>query len=209
MNVPEWVARAKRVEAATVDVGFLVSDSFYFGPDYDISSELWRTLREPLYRPAVELCRSCALTRALVDSPGEMITYYRDVLRLCDKHGKQWSHQPSYFWLRPLLYSPGQFDISFPWYDTWDETRPVLDVLERGGEGEIFSDLEQGWEVTMFAADGRLFIRQGDFDSGEELKCVSCDHAALAGQVGPVRSRCERLLNEMRAALGFDYWRRR
>jgi hypothetical protein len=208
VDVPEWVSRAKPVDGAVVEVGFLVSESFYFGPENDFSPDQWRTLREPLYQPATERHAGHVLSRALAGSTSELLRHYADVIRLRDKHGKRWVGQPTYFWVRPLIFSPGVFDISFPWYDTWEETKPLLAALEQTIESEIFSDLEQGWEVTIFASGGRLFIRQGDFDSGEEQECVSCDRAELVAQVR-VRERCERILLELRAALGTDYWSRR
>jgi hypothetical protein len=209
MDDPEWVSRAKPVERAVIEIGFLISDSFYFGPENDFSPEQWKSLREPLYQPAIERHGNYVLTNALSETPSELLKHYADVIRMRDKHGKRWQMQPTYFWMRPLIFSPGAFDISFPWYDTWEETKPLLDALERPGEGEIFSDLEQGWEVAIVASGGRLLIRQEDFDSGEEQECVSLDRASLTTQIPLLRDRCDRVLSELRVELGHDYWSRR
>lgn len=206
MDDPEWVSRAKPSDAAVVEIGFLISDSFYFGPENDFSPEQWQSLRDPLYRPAIDRHGNYVLTSALSESPAELIKHYADVVRARDKHGKRWARQPTYFWMRPLIFSCGVFEISFPWYDTWEETKPLLDALERSGDGELFSDLEQGWEVAIVASGDRLFMRQGDFDSGEEEECVSCDRASLTRQVQPLRDRCEAVLAELRSGLGHDYW---
>ena len=209
MDDPEWVSRTRPVGAAVVEVGFLISDSFYFGPEDDFSPEQWQSLREPLYQPAIERHGNYVLTSALAETPAELVKHYADVIRARDRHGKRWTKQPTYFWIRPLIFSPGTFEISFPWYDTWEESEPLLDALERSGEGEIFSDLDQGWEVAIVASGGRLLMRQGDFDSGEEQECVSCDRTYLTRQVPLLRDRCERMLSELRRALGHDYWSRR
>jgi hypothetical protein len=206
---PEWVSRAKRVDAAVVDVGFMVSESFYFGPENGFSPEQWESLREPLYQPTVERHGQYVLTSALAATPAELLKYYADVIRMRDKHGKRWAMQPTYFWMRPLIFSPCVYEISFPWYDTWEETKPLLDAIEWPGDGEIFSDVEQGWEVAIVASGDRLLIRQGDFDSGEEQECVSCDRSNLSRQIPLLRDRSERLLSELRHELGHDYWSRR
>ena len=205
----EWVSRAKPVDDAVVEIGFLASESFYFGPETEFSPAQLKEMREPLYQPRVARHGPYVLTSALADSREELIKYYADVIRLRDKHGKRWETQASYFWMRPVIFSPGIFQISFPWYDTWEEARPLLDAIELPGEGEIFMDLEQGWEVTVIAAGGGLFIRQGNFDSGEEQECVSCDRAGLARQVSALRDRCEMILAELRREFGRDYWSRR
>ena len=33
MDRPDWISRAKSVEAVSVDVGFLIAESYYFGPE--------------------------------------------------------------------------------------------------------------------------------------------------------------------------------
>lgn len=209
MGNPEWVSRAKPVDAALLEVGFLASESFYFGPENDFSPEQWQSLREPLYQPAVARHQGWVLTSALAKSPDELLKHYADVIRLRDKHGKRWTRQPPYFWMRPLVFLPTAFEISFSWYDTWEEATFLLDALESSGEGEIFSDVEQGWEVMIVASGDRLFVRQGDSDSGEEQECISCDRADLVRQVPPLRSRCEQILAKLRQEFGQDYWSRR
>lgn len=205
MNAPDWVGRARPVEGATVEVGFFVWEDFYYGPENGFTPEQWETLRAPLYRPALERHGSYVLTRVLADSPGELVRYYADLLRRMDRHGKQAIRQPQYFWLSPLIFSTGELEISFPWHDTWEDAERLLDALEASEDGEVFSGIEQGWELTIFASGERLFIRQCD-NTGEEHECVSCDRAGLTRQVPPLRARSGRLLEELRAAFGHDYW---
>ena len=206
MDVPDWVARAKPVTGLTVEVGFLTEETFYYGPENDISPEQWAALRKPLYQPDVPRHDGYVLTGALVEAPEELVKHYADVVRLLGEHGKWSARQPHYFWLRPILFAPEPFAITFPWYDAWDEAEPVLDALEAGGEGVVFDDVEQGWEVVMFIAGGRLFIRQGNFDTGAEEACVCCEWEPVARQIPALRARCHHLLGRLRSAFGRDYW---
>ncbi len=209
MDRPEWISRAKPVEAVSVDVGFLISENFYYGPDNGFTQEQWQKLREPLYRPQVEQYGDYLLSSELSESAVELVRYYQDVLRLVARHRKEIGQQSQYFWMRPVIFARGEFAITFPWYDTWEEATPVLDALAGSGEGLLLHDLDQGWEFHAFAEGDRLFLRQGDFDSDEEHFAIAADRAQLGGQVPAVRERVGRLMQELSAALGRDYWTRR
>jgi hypothetical protein len=209
MGESEWISRVMPVEVVIVDVGFLISESFYYGPENGFTQEQWQQLREPLYRPKVERYGDYLLSSELSDSAAELVRYYQDVLRLVARHRKEIGQQSQYFWTRPLIFARGGFAITFPWHDTWGEATPVLDALAGPGEGLLFHDLEQGWEFHAFAEGDRLFLRQGNFDSGEEHFAIATDRAKLGGQVPAVRDRVGRLVQELSAALGRDYWSRR
>jgi hypothetical protein len=210
MELPEWAARATPVENPILEVGFVVWDDFYYGPKNGYSREQWQTLREPLYRPAMELYHrnvDYALTAALEHSLGEMVRHYQDVLRLAEKHGIA-APQP-HFWVKPYLFFDGGGEIPFDWHDTREQAEWVFSALESPGDGEIFDGVEQGWEVNIVADGGRLFIRHADFDTQQEHACIRCDRGTLVRQAAPLRARLDRILAELRAALGADYWSRR
>jgi hypothetical protein len=206
---PEWISRAKAAANVTVDVGFLISKTFYYGPENGFSQEQWQQLREPLLQPALEQYGDFLLSAALGESVEELIQYYRDVVRISAKHRKEIRQQSPYFWIRPLIFSRGEFAISFPWYDTWEEALPVLNALVATGDGLLFDDLDQGWQLQMFAEGGHLYLRRSDFDSGEEQCIIAANRAQIAGQVPALRNRVAQQLQELTAALGRDYWSRR
>lgn len=209
MDRPEWISRAKAVDALTVEIGFLIAESFYYGPENGFSPEQWRQLRAPLHQPSVERYGDFLLSAALTPSAAELVKYYKDVLRLVAQHRKEIKQQLYYFWMRPLIFAVGEFTLTFPWYDTWGEAVPLLDALVSPRDGLVFQDMDQGWEFEAFADGDLLFLRQSDCDSGEEHFVIAADRAQIAGQVPAVRQRVERLLRELSAALGRDYWSRR
>jgi hypothetical protein len=209
MDRPDWTSRATAVDAVRVDVGFLVSETFYYGPGHGWSPEQWQQLREPLYQPQIERYGQYVLSAVLEKSAAELIRYYQDALRLIARHRKLPGQQLGYFWMRPLLFAPGDFYIDFPWYDTWEEAVPVLEALASPNDGLLFQDMDEGWEFQAFAEGDRLFLRQSDFPSGEDYSVVAADRATVAGQVPAVRQRVGRVLGELVAAVGRDYWSRR
>lgn len=209
MEHPEWISRAKPVDNVRVEIGFLVSETFYFGPEDDVSAEQWKRLREPLYRPEIELYGDFVLSSSLGHSASELIRYYRDVLRLAAHHRKSRESLASYFWMRPLIFAGDQFDIRFPWSDTWPEANSVLDALAAPGNGELLHDLEQGWEFHAFADAEQLFLRAGVLETREEHFVIATNRSPVVGQIAELRARVSRSMNELIAALGQDYWSHR
>jgi hypothetical protein len=208
MDRPEWISRAKPVEAVCVDVGFLIAESFYYGPELEFTQEQWQLLREPLYQPTTERYGDYLLSSELSESATELAWYYQDVLRLVARHRKKIGRKSQYFGMRPLIFVRGEFALTFPWYDTWGEAMPVLDALAGVGEGLLFDDREQGWEFHAFAEGDRLFLRQGDSDSGEEHLAIATDRAQFGDQASAARERVGRLVRELTAAIGWDFWSR-
>jgi hypothetical protein len=159
---------SKAVESVEVDVGFLIERTFYYGPENGFTQEQWQQLREPLYQPTIELYGNLLLSADMRESVAELVPYYQDVERLIVYHMKKMGQQSHYFWMRPLIFTRGEFAITFPWYDTWEEAVPMLDALTALGDGQLFHDLDQGWEFHAFADGDQLVLRQGDLDSGKE-----------------------------------------
>ena len=205
MDNLEWTKTAKHVDNASLDVGFVISDSFYYGADNDFTPEEWESSRTRITQPELPKFGDFVLGEDVGDA-GELLKYYRDVLILAKEHNKQIENRSSYFWIRPLIYKRDEFAITFPWYDTYEEIRRFLESAEEHKEGQVFWDRDQCWELTAHARNGRLYIREWDPDYEEEHVSVSLDFASLRSQIEPTRNRIDNILTQLRAALGKDYW---
>jgi hypothetical protein len=135
-----------------------------------------------------------------------LIRYYQDVLRLIERHGQQADENEQYFWLKPVIYTRGVFDITFSWHDTWVEAETALDNLSATSEGSLYEDFEQGWHFESFAEGARLFLRDSDPDFNKEHVCIVTDRRAFSEQIPTVRERMTRVLQELRTTFGRDYW---
>ncbi len=71
-----------------------------------------------------------------------------------------------------------------------------------GVDGVLGLDFLRGLTLTVD-------FRQSDFDSGEEHFVIATGRASIAGQVPEVRERVGRVLQELSAAIGQDFWSRR
>lgn len=217
--IPDWTRRATRIEDVTVEIGFLVSPDFYFGPENRFTEEQWESMREPLYAPAADIYvpppgRGCArylLTQTLENSTGELIAYYADVLRLAEKHRKKLIRQRHYFEICPILYSRnGEFELRWFYHNSWEEAALTLQGLEQRGDGLLDDSIEQGWELEVVGEGDRLFVRVTNPDAepgeAEESECVRCDRPSLIRQIGPLRERTRRIRAALNAAFSVDYW---
>jgi len=205
---PEWIPRAVPLETVYLDVGFLVSKDFYYGPENDFTPEQYQGLRNPLYQPQLKRYGDFVLSEAIESSAAELIRYYQDVLLHIDRYHKNVKQQGSYFWMRPILYSSGVFAGASPWYDTWEEATSLLVALTSTEEGEVFWDYDQGWQFEVFAEADRIYLRDSDPDYGEERYVIAVDRSNLAAQASEVRRRGSRVLQELVAGIGRDFWTR-
>lgn len=208
-----------RIEDVVVEIGFLVSPDFYFGPGNRFTEEQWERMREPLYTPAAELyvppagagCARYLLSQTVERSSDELITYYADVLRLIEKHRKKLIRERQYFKMHPILYSPrGGFELRYFHNNSWEDAALTLQNLEQRKDGVLDDSIEQGWELEVVGEGDRLFIRVTNPDAepgeAEESDCVWCDRASIVQQIGPLRERMRRIRAALNAAFPVDYW---
>ncbi len=89
-----------------VDIGYIIANSFYFGPANNFTQEQWVREREPVYKPDVPMYGDFALSCDAEGSENELIKYYQNVIELCHKHHKHHKKHkkpkknPWYFQLR-------------------------------------------------------------------------------------------------------------
>jgi hypothetical protein len=108
--------------------------------------------------------------------------------------------------MRPIIYTADNLEITFPWYDTWLETKAFLDQMCTQECGYVFSDADQGWDVDIYATSEQLFLREGSLDNSEEYVCIACNRQDFIEQIKGLRNRSEQILNNLHAAVGEDYW---
>jgi hypothetical protein len=156
----DWKKDAVAIENVEIDIGFVISSSLYIGPN-NFTRHEFDTLREEIYQPKIPLVENRALSRDVIGCKSELIKYYRDLIRLSQKHEKRLFRTT--FCIQPWVYSmESDIPIGFYWYWHFDECEYLFKALLSEKEGRIFWDEEQGWEMFIHLFDGKLYFHQSD-----------------------------------------------
>ncbi|GMV80567.1 MAG: hypothetical protein AMXMBFR7_17510 [Planctomycetota bacterium] len=206
MQTPEWIARCIPAHEAVLDLGVLVWDSWYVGPENDFSKEKWKELRTPLYRPQVahrdirKQCKSLdswmpdiqyiSIATATPSDLEEVRRYCSDLLRIMAAHGQQIRTSNTQFHLRLAVFVSDDLSIDWPWDWTWNEIQNVLNALASPMPiiGIVYNELEQGWRVEIFASQTNLFMRESDYDTGEERRLIACNRESIVQQASRLKA---------------------
>ena len=192
-----------------VDVAFIISDDFYYGDENDWTEEEWTTQRQLLEKPAVELYGRYALSKDFEGNEVQLVNYYTSVLKAIKDHNKSRKAGDSCFWLRPVVFDKAINAISFPWYDTFVEALSFLEALAKNEEGWIFDDMEQGWQVAVYAEGDKFQFIQRVWESDEPVWLASGNRAALSTMAKECIQRVRKQLALLTAQLGHDFWTQR
>lgn len=189
-----WVAKSVVATNASAEIAFCLSPTYRPDPN---SLDEKDAIDLPL--PTDTNIERYGLASSDVDQSVQgLLGYYKAVLQLA----RQFSH---HMWLRLHLSWEGGA-ISFAWYDTLDEMERVFDWLRDAADGEMWSDVEQGWEMMAVRAGERFHFRQGGFDQGGECANVAFPREKLLASVSDLRGRIARIIARLTADLGEDYW---
>ncbi len=206
----KYLSQTEFIPDLKVDVGFIISDDFYYGDENEWTDEEWKTQRQLLDKPSQELLYGrYALSESIEGNEGQLIRYYASVLKAIKDHNKSRKTGDSCFWLRPLVFKKDANDISFPWYDTFVESLSFLEVLVKNEDGWIFDDLDQGWQVAVYAEGDKFHFIQRVWESDEPVWLASGNRVALAAMAKDCMLRVKKQIEILTAQLGADYWTKR
>jgi len=204
----DWMKNAVAVDNVEIDIGFNIRPSFYFGPSGGTFAKEFEHLHEKIYQPKITLNEGCVLSRHVMGFESELIKYYRDVIRLSQKHEKRLLDCDPHFWLFPFMYSTLDFPISFPRYDHFDECEYVFKALMSETEGEIFDDEDQGWELHIYLQDGKLYFHQSDPQDSEQSQIQVVVQQFPKSELSKRLEQTQQIINTLIKEFGFDRWSR-
>lgn len=205
-NSKDWIACAPMVDVQ-MEVVFIISQSFYFGPDNDISEDGKRQFSAPIYQPALSLYpNSRVLSTEALRKPDELDKYYRDVIALAHKHRKPAHPADPHFWLRPLVREGDAEVATFGWTDTFNEVFGFLSKVRAASEGQLYWGVDQGWHIEVIGRGTDVFIREGDPDHAKTFRCVGTSRNLLCQQSAAAEDRSRKIRSILIDAIGVNYW---
>jgi hypothetical protein len=207
------MGQARPLEVFLCDAAFNVTDSVYVGPVDGLSESDWKEARVAL-PPTGLACRipGQVATVDLVGREAELIAHYERVITIAEAHGRMASlREPfPYFAVGPTIIGEDQALADFSWSDDVAETKAVLEALagaSRGGDGILWDDIEQGWQLRMAVQGGSVFFVEWDAEGPPPADAAyTVDAAIMARQATEALERLATMHGRLTAALGRDYW---
>ena len=201
-----WMSEATRAELRLLDIGFVVSDSYYYGPDKDFTQEQWAELREPIPDPGIDKVHGYISFSSVEDDVGPVVEYYENVGRLAGKHRKPLGPRSPYTWIRPFISFGEKSCITCPWYDTKEEAESFLSSFALQAEGEIVGDTDQGWELVACVKGGIAYFHEWDPDYEQGHVSICCDYPPVYEAAKCAQIRLNKVIAQLHEKLGVNYW---
>lgn len=196
-----WTERSIPAASAGAEIFFVARPKFQTNPNSldDASSVALPAVSlgdgEPGDLPSI----------TVMNHESELVRHYRMVLDHVRRHGHSYNEFSHYFWLR-LRLGWGDGAITFPWYDTFHPMQRVFGWLETAADDDLWSDIEQGWELIAIRRGPLFHFREGGFDQGEEYANVALPRDQLLRSISSLRVRMRTIIMRLTAEIGEDYW---
>ncbi|VAW83658.1 hypothetical protein MNBD_GAMMA16-1159 [hydrothermal vent metagenome] len=201
----DWKIESEYKENVLIDIGFMVQDSFYYGPENGFTPEEHEKKRVPVYQPNLNMSGSFVLASDVFEKESELLAHYKDVIKKYTEFNKDIT-KSTHFWNRPIIYQKDGFNVSFPWHDRFHEGKNVLDNFTVTEDGEVYWDIDQGWELEIYGKDDLLYIREREPES-EEVYCnVSFNWQNVREQSSVLITKVHNLIQYLSNSVGRDYW---
>lgn len=206
-----WMAQSVRVDDFRCDVVFHLSTGIQFydpATGHIIPGEV-----APLPMPDLPLTGTSGVSAlAVIGREQDLVHHYRSVVAAFARHGRAAQLRPRspYFWLKPAIIANGLVLTQCPWYDTVPEAEALLRVLVSGPEapdGELWDDLDQGWQIRIVKRDDLVCVAEWDW----EERCQPAGGLAftpmqLSQEATAALARLRGVHRFLVEALGHDWW---
>ncbi len=206
-----WTAQSVRVEDVRCDVVFHLSIGIQFcdpATGHIIPGEV-----ASLPKPDLPLTGPSGVSAlAVIAREQDLVHHYRNVVAAFACHGRAAQLRPRspYFWLKPAIIANGSVLTQCSWYDTVPEAEALLQVLVSGPEaldGELWDDLDQGWQIRIIKRDDLVFVAEWDWEERRQpAGGLAFDLVQLSREATTALARLRAVHRVLVEALGHDWW---
>jgi hypothetical protein len=206
-NLADLTRNSKYLPDLAPDVAFLIKPDFFYGNFNKPEPNDMRDKVVKLYQPRQTRSGHLVLSAAALGHENELARYYTSVVQAAAKHRKQLRELDFYFWMRPVLLSRGEVQLTFPWYDSYPESAGLLkSLLDPVPEGLINTDMDQGWRFGAYATADKVYFLQGG-ETGKPHIALHTDRARLQQAATLALARTQQVMEALVKQVGQDYWR--
>jgi hypothetical protein len=203
-----WWESSRHISTLQVEICFLLAENFYTGDPYNLTQ-----FHDPSFQLALEMpnfprhVHILARSEEVVSYEDALANYYLQIARLAKQHGQDFNTIRHYFWLRLWLWNTDEdVHIGFPWYDSLDEFSNFFAGLRQTRAGILYSDMDEGWELSVWQDNNSLHFQQRDPDDDIEYVNVRVARDQIIAQLDIVETRTQKIIAHLSEKLGADVW---
>ncbi|MTI33379.1 hypothetical protein [Xanthovirga aplysinae] len=204
--IEKYLPHTKYIKDLHLDIGYLITEQFFFGATAHIPNTEWLKKRATLYKPQIKLFEGFVLSEYLEGYEREMELYFLNVQELAQKYDKQLENGDPYFWVAPLVFKKDVGVMGFPWFDTFQQAKYTLQLFQANNEGTIFYGRQPQWELTVHADQHKFYFIYRNPEENTNLWLINTDKAPIQQKVTESLKRTEKQIAHFSKTTGVDYW---
>ena len=206
-----WTGQSVRVKDFRCDVVFHLSTGIRFCDP--VTGHIIPGERASLPMPDFPLIGTSGVAAlAVIGREQELVDHYKSVVAAFARHGRaaQLRRRSPYFWLKPAIMANDSILTKCLWYDTVPEAEALLRVLVSGPaapDGELWDDLDQGWQIRIVKEDDLVCVAEWDWEEQRQpASGLAFKSAQLSREASVALARLHAVHRALVEALGHDWW---
>lgn len=212
----DWTSQATHIEDVELQTYFSSMANYYFG---DLNSRNQEDYSDPklhLTLPVLSFnSEKSDWTNAseIAGNEIEFGNYYKFLIEKAYEYGHSYNTIRQYFWMRSSFVSESsKLAVGFPWYDNSSEFSAIYKWIVNGNDGDVFSDIEQGWQLNGIIRDQKVFFLESDdsypidMETSEIYNIVSFDIERLKSLVDRNKKIVQGIIKNLTREIGIDVW---
>jgi len=205
----DWTKSSILISDLETEVCYQTNDSFFIGNPNDQSQFQNTDFNVSIKLPQIDRkTKGIVTTQEVLGNEVQLSEYYKSILDHKKKHKKTYNELHHLFWLRLWIWnSVEKVYISFPWYDTVNEFKSFFRVFDDNKNGQIFHDIDQGWQLEIQADNDFYYIRQTNPEEDDlVLQNIKTDKVSLRNSIKELEKKINAQIEKLTELTGIDLW---
>ena len=206
LDLTKYFSQTKYIPDLKIDIVYCIADDFYYGPKNNFSEKVWQEKRDPLSKPSKLFLDSYLLSDNCEWIKQELVDYYSQIISSAKKHWKKIESDDLNFRICPIIYTPDNKIITFPWHDKLEECISTLSILTSNETWQIEDDVHQWWQFWVYADEEKFYFVERDWEEDISLSLFNCDKKKIAQMTKTTITRIQSQIDYLSSELGENYW---
>lgn len=204
----DWHNDSQLIDQLRPEIGFLLQNDFYSGDPNNPEQFNDEDRRQLLDPPNIPRQRPMLIqTHEVEGYEIELGNYYQAILQRIELAGKEPGAYRPYFWLSFSLSNEAeQLYVSLPWFDDMRDIDNLISDCMDVKEDSIVDLEEQGLIIKLDLDAEYVYLLEYDSEQEDALVNVKLHRKDFDQALIQLKSRMDRLLDQLTKQLGADHW---